>query len=88
MMNQKVHKLFLASCDVGEPRSVTASDCIRCGKGLVIDNKTRVVCGGTTKFFVTPCYFDMRASATVHDCEECKFGEIGDDRLRVFCSRL
>jgi len=87
-MNQKVHKLFLTTCDVGERRSVTASDCLKCGKGSVIDNKSRVVCGGSTKFFVTPCYFDMRASATVYDCQECKYGEIGDDRLRVFCSRL
>jgi len=55
---------------------------------MVIDNKTRVICKGQTKFFVTPCYYDMRASATVHDCEECKFGEVGDDRLRVLCSRL
>ncbi len=87
-MNQKVHKLFLATCDMGEPRSVTANDCSRCRRGMVIDNKSRVVCGGATKFFVTPCYFDMRASATVHDCEECKFGDVGEDRLRVFCSRL
>jgi len=87
-MSQKMHKLFLTTCDVGEPRSVTATDCIRCGKGTVIDNKTRVICGGATKFFVTPCFFDMRASATVQDCEECKFGDVGDDRLRVFCSRL
>lgn len=83
-----MHKLFLTSCEVGEPRPVTASDCARCGRGMVIDNKSRVICGGMTKFFVTPCYFEMRASATVHDCEECEFGEIGDDRLRVFCSRL
>ncbi len=87
-MSQKVHKLFLTTCDLGERRSVTATDCARCGRGMVIDNKSRVICRGTMKFFVTPCYFDLRASATVHDCEECKFGEVGEDRLRVICSRL
>ena len=87
-MSQKIHKLFLTTCNVGEARSVTASDCTKCGRGMVIDNKSRVICRGCTKFFVTPCYFELRASATVHDCEECEFGEIGEDRLRVFCSKL
>jgi len=87
-MSQNVHKVFLTTCDAGEARSVTANDCVKCGRGLVIDNKSQVICRGSTKFFVTPCYFDLRASATVHDCEECKFGEVGVDRLRVICSRL
>ncbi len=87
-MGPKVHKLFLTSCGAAEPRPVTASDCLRCGRGMVIDNKSCVICRGQTKFFSTPCYFDMRASATIRDCEKCEFGEIGDDRLRVLCSRL
>ncbi len=87
-MSQKVHKLFLATCDIGEARSVTATDCAKCGRGSVIDNKSRVICCGSMKFFVTPCFLNLRCSATVYDCEECEFGEIGDDRLRVFCSRL
>ena len=87
-MSQKMHKLFLTTCDLAEPKSVTASDCEKCDHGSVVDNKSRVICQGATKFFVTPCYYDMRAAATVYDCEKCPFGDIGDDRLRVFCSRI
>lgn len=87
-MNQQMHKLFLTMCDLGEPKSVSASDCETCPHGSVVDNKTRVICEGITKFFLAPCYFDMRASATVIDCAQCRFGQVGDDRLRVFCSRL
>lgn len=87
-MNRQMHKLFLTTCDLGEPRSVSATECEKCQHGSVVDNKTRVLCFGVTKFFQTPCCFEMRAAATVLDCAECKFGEIGEDRLRVFCSRL
>jgi hypothetical protein len=86
-MAQQVHKLFLARCDrFGEPKMVCASDCEQCRQGSVIDRRTRVICGGETKFFLTPCFNDLRAAATVIDCENCPLGEIGDDRLRVFCS--
>jgi hypothetical protein len=54
----------------------------------VVDNRTRVLCDGGTKFFLAPCFYDMRASATVYECEACRFGEIGEDRMRVFCSRM
>ena len=87
-MTQKQHKLFLTTCKLGEPKQVSAADCAKCPHGSVVDNKTRVLCEGATKFFVTPCLFDMRAAATMMDCEKCGFGKIGDDRLRVFCSRL
>lgn len=87
-MTQTQHKLFLTTCDIGEPRPVSAVDCSNCPRGSVVDNRTRVLCQGGTKFFVTPCFFDMRAAATVNECEACRFGEIGEDRLRVYCSRL
>ena len=85
-MTRKMHKLFLAVCDLGEPRPVTADDCKLCPHGSVVDNKSRVICGGVTKLFMAPCYCDMRAAATVYDCEKCEHGEVGDDRIRVFCS--
>lgn len=87
-MSQQMHKLFLTTCDMGEPRSVSASDCERCPHGSVVDNKSRVLCAGITKFFLTPCFFDMRAAATVIDCAQCRFGQLGEDRLRVYCSRF
>jgi hypothetical protein len=87
-MTQKMHKLFLTTCDLGEPRSVGADECERCPHGSVVDRKSRVICAGTTKFFLAPCYYDMRSAATVYDCEKCNWGEVGADRTRVFCSRL
>ncbi len=87
-MSQKMHKLFLTACDLGAERSVNASDCERCPHGSVVDGKSRVLCGGVTKFFVAPCYYDMRSAATINDCEKCSFGEVGQDRIRVFCSRI
>jgi len=87
-MTQKMHKLFQTTCDLGEPRSVGANECERCPHGSVVDRKSRVICAGTTKFFLAPCYYDMRSAATVYDCEKCRWGEVGDDRTRVFCSRL
>ncbi|HJX04766.1 MAG TPA: hypothetical protein VJ489_03010 [Thermoplasmata archaeon] len=82
------HKLFLAMCDLGEPRLVSAKDCGYCPHGSVIDNKSRVICAGITKFFVVPCTYDMRAAATLHDCGSCLFGSVGEDCLRVMCSRI
>jgi hypothetical protein len=87
-MSRIQHKLFLATCDIGEPHPVSAADCSRCPRGSVVDNKTRVICDGQTKFFLAPCLYDMRAAATVLECEKCRFGEVGEDRLRVYCSRL
>ncbi|MFY9606890.1 MAG: hypothetical protein WAS24_09230 [Thermoplasmata archaeon] len=87
-MTQKMHKLFLTTCDLGEQKPVGANDCERCPRGSVVDRKSRVICAGVTKFFVAPCFFDMRSAATVADCENCHWGEVGDDRIRVFCSRL
>jgi len=54
----------------------------------VIDGRSRVVCGGVTKFFMTPCCNEMRAAAMIVECEKCEFGEICEDRVRVFCSRM
>jgi len=87
-MDQKIHKLFLTTCDLEEKKMVSASECDACPHGSVIDNKTRVICAGIVKFFVVPCYYDMRCAATIYDCESCGYGEIGPDRLRVFCSRM
>lgn len=87
-MTQKMHKLFQTNCDLGEPRLVVASDCERCPHGSVVDKKSRVICGGVTKFFLAPCFYDMRAAATIYDCEKCPWGEVGEDRTRVFCSRF
>ena len=87
-MSPKMHKLFLASCDLQENRRVSAADCESCPSGSVVDGRTRVICQGETKFFVTPCYYDMRASATVQDCTKCRFGNVGVDGLRVLCDRL
>lgn len=86
--NVKQHKLFVTTCDEGDHPSVTAMDCERCNRGKVIDARSRVMCGGVTRFFMTPCGFDMRAAATVRECEECKFGEVREDRIRVYCSRM
>jgi hypothetical protein len=88
VLTKKMHKLFLAKCDLAEPRMVTAKECEACPHGSVIDRRTRVICGGEVKFFTTPCYFDLRCAATVMDCERCQHGEVGEDRLRSFCSRL
>jgi len=88
MKNRKQHKLFLTTCDQEEHRPVTAIDCEHCRKGEVIDMRSRVVCGGVTKFFMTPCGFDMRAATTVPECEKCEYGEVSEDRIRVYCSRM
>ena len=88
MNSHKQHKLFMTVCDLGEPHSVTAFDCEHCPHGSVIDARSRVMCGGVTKFFLAPCFFDMRAAATVHECDKCGFGEVGEDRVRVYCSRI
>jgi hypothetical protein len=87
-MTQKMHKLFLTTCDLGEERSVNASECESCPHGSVVDGKSRVICGGVTKFFYAPCCYEMRSAATIYDCAKCSFGEVGQDRIRVFCSRL
>lgn len=86
-MHQGMHRLFLIRCDM-LVKSVSAADCEKCEHGSVVDNKSRVLCGGETKFFLTPCCVDMKAAATVHDCEMCKWGELGQDRIRVYCSRF
>lgn len=88
MANRQQHKLFLVTCDLGEPRSVTAVECEKCKKGNVIDGRSKVVCRGATRFFMTPCGYDMRAASTIEECDKCGFGEVSEDRLRVFCSRL
>jgi len=87
-MTRKQHKMFLTTCDLGEHRPVSAADCSNCPHGSVVDNKSRVLCHGETKFFLAPCFYEMRAAATMYECESCRFGEIGEDRLRVFCSRM
>lgn len=87
-MTQQMHKLFLTRCDLAEPRSVGPSDCERCPHGSVVDRRSRVICGGATKFFIAPCFYEMRSAATVDDCEKCHWGEVGADRTRVFCSRM
>ncbi len=87
-MTQKMHKMFLAMCDLREARSVNASECGSCPHGSVVDGKSRVICDGVTKFFVAPCFNEMRSAATIYDCAKCEFGEVGDDRMRVFCSRM
>ena len=86
-MSPKMHKLFMARCDLDNERRVSAADCERCPQGSVIDRRSRVLCAGRMKFFVTPCYFGMRAAATVSDCEECRFGKVDVDGLRVLCDR-
>lgn len=88
MESHKQHKLFLVTCDLGEPHSVTAIDCEHCPSGSVIDGRSRVMCGGVTKFFAVPCGFDMHASATVQDCDKCCDGEVCEDRIRVYCDRM
>jgi hypothetical protein len=87
-MSKQMHKLFTTACDLAEPRQVSAVDCQKCPRGSVVDNRSRVLCSGETKFYMTPCCYDMRSAATVDDCERCPYGEIGQDRLRVFCSRF
>ncbi|HEX9908795.1 MAG TPA: hypothetical protein VGB78_10095 [Thermoplasmata archaeon] len=82
-------KLFKTMCDFGgEPRLVSAEDCGFCPHGSVVDNRSRVICAGVTKFFVTPCCFDMKAAATMYDCKICLHGEVAQDGLRVICSRI
>jgi len=88
MVGRGQHKLFLLTCDLGEPHSVTALDCEKCQKGKVIDGRSKVMCRGATLFFMTPCGYDMRAAATVDDCDKCGFGEVGTDKIRVHCCRL
>ena len=88
MTSRKQHKLFQVTCDLEDPHPVTAIDCEHCAKGNVIDGRSRVVCGGVTKFFMTPCFNEMRAAAMIAECEKCEFGEVSEDRVRVFCSRL
>lgn len=87
-MTQKMHKLFQTVCDVGEAKMVSALECNRCPYGSVVDNRSRVLCGGITKFFVVPCYYEMKAAATLKECELCFYGKVSDDRLRVFCDRM
>jgi hypothetical protein len=87
-MNPKMHKLFLTHCDMEESRQVSASDCQRCPRGSVVDERSMVICCGVVKFFVTPCFYDLRASASVKDCLKCRFGTVVEDRLRVLCDRL
>lgn len=84
-MDGKALKLFMTRCDEGEPRAVSAVECGSCPHGSVVDNRSRVLCHGGTKFFSVPCYREMRASATVADCEACPHGRVSEDRLRVFC---
>ena len=85
-MTRTMHKLFLAVCDLGEPRPVTADDCKLCPHGSVMADKSRVMCRGVTKFFMASCNYDMRSAAMIGDCERCDYGEIGEDRVRVYCS--
>ncbi len=88
-MEAKMHKLFMARCDDrGEARMVTAADCNACPHGSVVDNKSRVLCYGATKFFTVPCYYEMKASAMIAECEACSYGTVSVDRMRVFCNRL
>lgn len=87
-MNKQMHKLFLAKCDFDEPRQVSATECLKCPRGTVVDNMSKVICSGETKFFMALCLYDMRSAATVDDCEKCAYGLVGQDRLRVFCSRF
>lgn len=88
-MGMKMHKLFLTRCD-GRPegRMVGAAECGACPHGSVVDNRSRVLCYGATKFFYVPCYYDMKSAATVADCEACRWGAVSDDRSRVFCDRM
>jgi len=88
-MDAKMHKLFQTRCDDrSEGMIVSATDCGACPHGSVVDNRSRVLCRGATKFFTVPCYFEMKASATVSECEACPHGTVSEDRLRVFCNRL
>ncbi len=88
-MEGKVHKVFLTRCDEAPgSRMVNAAECNACPHGSVVDNNSRVLCYGVTKFFSVPCYYDMKASATVGDCDTCPWGVVSDDRARVFCNRV
>lgn len=84
-----MHKLFMTRCDE-RPGGVMvgASDCIPCPHGSVVDNNSRVLCYGVTKFFTVPCYNEMKASATVTECDACPWGVVSDDRARVYCNRM
>ena len=88
-METKMHKLFLTRCDERpEGRMVGSAECSACPHGSVVDNRSRVLCYGATKFFSVPCFYDMKASATVADCEACRYGTVSEDRMRVFCDRI
>lgn len=88
-METKMHKLFLTRCDERpEGRMVNAAECNACPHGSVVDNNSRVLCYGVTKFFSVPCYYDMKAAATVGECDACPWGVVSDDRARVFCNRI
>ncbi len=88
-METKMHKLFLTRCDEPpEGRMVGSAECSACPHGSVVDNRSRVLCYGATKFFSVPCFYDMKASATVADCEACRYGTVSEDRMRVFCDRI
>jgi len=88
-MDAKMHKLFLTRCDeTYEGVMVSAAECSACPHGSVVDNRSRVLCYGLTKFFTVPCYYDMKAAATMSECEACSYGSVSPDRMRVFCNRL
>ncbi|MGD9963304.1 MAG: hypothetical protein AB7S97_05340 [Thermoplasmata archaeon] len=88
-MESKMHKLFLTRCDERpEGGMVSAAECGACPHGSVVDNNSRVICYGATKFFYVPCYYEMKSSATVSECEACPWGVVSDDRSRVFCNRI
>lgn len=86
-MGAKVHKVFLARCDMKEAQMIRATDCETCPLGSVIDGRSRVICSGQTKFFCAPCYHGMRPAATVRDCDDCRFGDVGPDRMSVLCQK-
>lgn len=88
-MEATMHKLFQTRCD-DDPDAglVSAVQCGSCSHGSVVDNRSRVLCYGATKFFTVPCYRELKASATVAECEACPQGRVSEDRLRVFCDSL
>jgi hypothetical protein len=88
-MTPKMHKLLTTRCDIRpDMPMVTAADCSRCPHGSVVDNRSRVLCYGVTKFFMVPCFYEMRAGATLDECDRCPHGEVSEDRMRVFCDRI
>lgn len=89
MMESKTVKIFLTRCDEHpEGSMVSSADCSACPHGSVVDNRSRVLCYGATKFYSVPCFHEMRAAATVADCDACHYGTVSEDRMRVFCNRL